>query len=102
MTTTDQVTLALTGELPFILIVSGCLGLLFSFLLLHLYRRAVRRGMARTAGESTTFAAPSAAPAEPPPPAPLAINYANVGKRDPVVLDSGALYRRARTAPWRA
>jgi hypothetical protein len=103
MTTTDPVTLTLTGEIPFILIASGCVGLLSSFVLLQLYRRAVRRGMARTSGNLATSQATGAARMGPPaPPTPLAIAYAGTGGRDPAVVDSSGLYSRARTAPWRS
>ncbi|HEY3165765.1 MAG TPA: hypothetical protein VGK57_00955, partial [Candidatus Binatia bacterium] len=43
----DALTLALTGQLSFILIVSTVLALVASFLLLHLYRRAVIKSMRR-------------------------------------------------------
>src|SRR5436305_10464724 len=100
MTPTDEPTLVLTVEIPFIRITSGCLGLLVSFILLQFYRRAVRRGMARTAGNPATFEAIDAARAEPP--APLAITYAGGGGKDPAVVDGSGLYSRARTAPWRS
>jgi len=41
LTTTDPTTLALTGQLPFILSVGAILALPLSFLLINLYRRAV-------------------------------------------------------------
>ena len=101
MTTTDPTTLALTGQLPFILVVSGIVGLLLSFLLLRLYRRALLRGMNRRGPASATSAV-AVTPAEPAPPGtPLAMTYADAGreKEAPVV---GDLYRRIRSAPWRA
>jgi len=103
MTSTDQVTIALTGEIPFILITSGCLGLLASFALLHRYRQAVRRGMARTTGDPGISQAPETAetePSAPPTPlAPLSISYCSGGNA-PAIRGSGDLYRRARTGPW--
>lgn len=104
MSTTDPVIVALTGELPFILIFSGCLGLLISFLLLRLYRRAVQRGMARRTGVPATGEAVDAARVKSaPPPAPLAITYADTGRKKSA-MDRGDfnLYRRALTGPWRA
>jgi hypothetical protein len=104
MSATDPIIVALTGELPFILIVSGCLGLLVSFLLLRLYRRAVQRGMARRTGAPATGEPADATRVKPaPPPAPLAITYADTG-RTTSAMDGGDLnlYRRALTGPWRA
>jgi hypothetical protein len=78
--TDDRVTVALTGTLPFILIVSGFLGFALSVPLLQLYRRAVKRGMCRTTAPTAAVAisratrsAPFVPP--PPPPAPLVITY---------------------------
>ena len=103
MTITDPITVALTGELSFILIVSGCLGLLISFLLLWLYRRAVQRGMARRTGTPATPEASGAARmTSAPPSAPLAITYADTGRKKSAVNGDLDLYRRALTGPWRA
>lgn len=48
--TTDPVTLALTGALPFLVLAAAAIALPASLALLALYRRAVLRGMAATAG----------------------------------------------------
>ena len=73
-------TVALTGVLPFVVLVAALLSLPVCLLLLRLYRRAVLAGMNATAGEgwpageewSAHEAAPlGAVPA--PPPAPLRI-----------------------------
>jgi hypothetical protein len=93
MTTTDEVTLELTGLAALILIASGGLGLLISFLLLRLYRRAIQRGMARTAGKPVTPEDPDAARAEPlSPPPPLALTWVNTGRKEFAVVDRGDLY----------
>lgn len=103
MTTTDAITVALTGELPFILIVSGSLGLLISFLLLRLYCRAVERGMARRTGAPPTRDADAARMKSAPPSAPLVITYADTGRKRSAMdgADRG-LCRRALIGPWRA
>jgi hypothetical protein len=104
--TDDRVTVALTGTLPFILIVSGFLGFALSVPLLQLYRRAVKRGMCRTTAPTAAVAisratrsAPFVPP--PPPPAPLVITYVDPARTNHAA-DGGNLYRRARTAPWQA
>ena len=50
MEETDPVTRALTGQLPFVLILGALLALPLSLLLLSLYRRAVLRGMRASGG----------------------------------------------------
>jgi phosphate/sulfate permease len=51
----DSVTVALTGQLFFILVISAVLALIASYLLLRLYRRAVIKSMRRV-GRSETRA----------------------------------------------
>jgi hypothetical protein len=51
--------LALTGQLPFILLVATILALPISFGLLRLYRRAVVRSMRATGGDETAKAGPA-------------------------------------------
>jgi hypothetical protein len=95
-------TVILTGEVPNILIMSGCLGLLLSFLLLRLYRRAMKRGMARrTEVPVVTEAADIVRVTPVPPSAPLAITYADLGGERSAV-GGGDLYRRARIGPLQA
>ncbi|MET0008834.1 MAG: hypothetical protein ABW109_13335 [Candidatus Thiodiazotropha sp. 6PLUC4] len=48
-----DLTTALTGALPFIILVSAVLTMIFSFLLLWLYRRAVIRSMGASGGSNT-------------------------------------------------
>ena len=50
MRQSDPVTVALTGQLFFILVVSAILALMASYLLLRLYRRAVIKSMRRVGG----------------------------------------------------
>lgn len=99
---TMNMTFILTGEAPLILTMSGCLGLLLSFPLLRLYRRAMKRGMARhTEVPAVTEAADIVRVTPVPPSAPLAIAYADLGGERSVV-GGGDLYRRARIGPWQA
>ena len=51
MNQTDPLTLALTGQMPFILIAAAILALPVSFILLWLYRRAVIKSMLRSSAE---------------------------------------------------
>lgn len=82
---TDPVTLALTGALPFILIVGALLALAGAVVLLALYRRAVVRGMAVAAG-----APPRPAPAPPgvstPPDRPLRFTLLGAAPGQPAPL----------------
>ncbi len=99
--TLDSLTLALTGQLPFILITAGILAFPLSLLLLRLYRRAVLRSMALQAGAPHPAGiAPELATAQPPAP----LKTLSLPEADPTPLSPGAqaLYRRAVDAPWRA
>uniref|UniRef100_A0A831U2S5 Uncharacterized protein n=1 Tax=Geobacter metallireducens TaxID=28232 RepID=A0A831U2S5_GEOME len=104
MTTTDPATLALTGQLPFILSVGAILALPLSYLLLRLYRKALLRGMNRRGespgGKRSPAPDERAGPAVPPP-GELRLNVLDAalngfGER------AGPLLRRARSSPWRA
>lgn len=100
MATTDPVTLALTGQLPFVLLLSVVLALPVSYALLQLYRRKVLAGMR---GESAPSAEPSQAPI------PLDSHPSiGAGELTLKVLDASApdagtaqpSYARAMSAPW--
>ena len=105
MATTDPTTLALTGQLPFILSLGAILALPLSFLLLCLYRRAVLKGMNRRSERPTGLRKVEAAV------------RAEQGERASGdfrlgIVDAAAeqaaghagktLYRRACSNPWRA
>ena len=90
-------TVALTGELPLVVVISGIVGFVASALLLLWYRGAVRRRMRQGTWEPAVTA-PSSVP---PPRAPLEIRYAE-GAPDDVAPAGRALYLGARRAPWRA
>jgi hypothetical protein len=58
----DPTTLALTGQLPLILLVAAALALPISLALLRLYKRAVLRSMRARARVTTVANAPPSAP----------------------------------------
>lgn len=96
---TDAVTRALTGMLPFIVLAAALLSLPVCFGLLHLYRRAVLAGMNRLAGVAVAPAVPAVRGAPP-----MALRVLRLHARtpaEPAGVDAAAL-RRARRGPWRA
>lgn len=105
MTTTDPTTLALTGQLPFILSTGAILALPISFLLLRLYRRAVLKRMnlrsEKPAGTSQTGAAGQTEP-EGKPGGELKLNIVNTAAEQGAGRAGESLYSRACSSPWRA
>ncbi|RNC67178.1 MAG: hypothetical protein ED859_15865 [Desulfuromonadales bacterium] len=105
MTTTDPTTLALTGQLPFILSVGAILALPLSYLLLRLYRRAVLRGMSRRGehpgDERNATRADRAGPLEHPE-RELRLKILDASPSAVTGGAAGALLSRARSSPWRA
>ena len=105
MTTTDPTTLALTGQLPFILALGAILALPLSFLLLRLYRRAVLKRMnqrsERSPGSRKTEAAGQAEPVEKAS-GNLQLNIVDAAAEQGAEHVGGMLYRRACSTPWRA
>src|SRR5918995_3525849 len=97
----DALTVALTGQLSFILIVSAVLALIFSYLLLRLYRRAVIKSMRRRSRseilEPKGFLPPE--PEHKPHDAPLNFNLVT---RDTVRANREAetLFRSANRRQW--
>jgi hypothetical protein len=97
----DPLTVAFTGQLTFILIVSAVLALVASYLLLRLYRRAVIKSMQRRR-QSDILEPKGFLPPEPeykPLDAPLSFSFvtrdtANANKR------AAALYRNATRRRW--
>src|SRR5918996_5577909 len=91
----DALTVALTGQLSFILIVSAVLALIFSYLLLRLYRRAVIKSMRRRS-RSEILEPKGYLPPEPehkPNDAPLNFNFVTCDAAR-TNLDARGLYRR--------
>jgi len=104
MTATDPTTLALTGQLPFILSAGAILALPLSFLLLYLYRRAVLKRMnrrsERAAGPQKVAAAPEAGQRDTGGELSMKI-FEAAGKQD-LLHPEGTLYRKACSSPRRA
>jgi hypothetical protein len=99
MSTVDPTTAALTGMLPFLLVVAAVLSLPVCFGLLHLYRRAVLSGMNTPAGVAP--GPPPSAALPRPPGVPLRLMRLDGGHAaDVATLDAAAL-ARARRGPWR-
>jgi hypothetical protein len=97
----DALTVALTGQLTFILIVSAVLALAASFLLLFFYRRAVIKSMRRRSRseilEPKGFVPPE--PEHKPNEAPLNFNFVTCDAAQ-TNLDARRLYRRAYRRRW--
>ena len=93
-------TVALTGMLPFLVLVAAVLSLPVCFILLRLYRRSVLAGMNALSGA----AAPTPAPEAPrqPPAAPL--KFESVERSQPAIatLADAAVLREAALGPWRS
>ena len=99
----DSVTVALTGQLFFILVVSAVLALIASYLLLRLYRRAVIKSMRRV-GRSEILEPKGYLPPEPehkPHDAPLNFNFI-VRRALKANREAISLYRRAIRRRWLA
>ena len=105
MTTTDPTTLALTGQLPFILIMGAILALPLSYWLLHLYRRAVLKRMnqrsEKPAGSRKTEAVAGAEQGESAR-GDLRLSIVNAAAEQGTEHAGGMLYRSACSKPWRA
>jgi len=105
MTTTDPTTLALTGQLPFILSMGATLALPLSFLLLHLYRRTVLKRMnlrsEKPHGSPNTEAALRTEPGERASDN-LTLNIVDAAAEQAAGQAGESLYRRACSTPWRA
>ena len=99
----DALTVALTGQLPFILVIAALLAFVASVLMLRLYRRSVIKSMRRR-GRSDMLDAKGYLPPEPEHnfnEAPLSFNF--VARRQmPVRADADKLYHRARRRRWLA
>src|SRR5713101_610064 len=102
--TTDSLTLALTGALPFILILAAILTLVVSLGLLWLYRRAVLRSMqARAKAEEMSKSAMFALPESSSQPVRKRPNFTALDSSSPPLPESAAkaLYTHVRKAPLR-
>ena len=97
----DAFTVALTGQLPFILVSAAVLAFVASFLILRLYRRSVIKSMRRR-GRSDLLDAKGYLPSEPehsPNEAPLSFHF--VARRQiPARAEADKLYHRSRRRRW--
>ena len=97
----DALTVALTGQLPFILVIAAVLAFVASFLILRLYRRSVIKSMRRRA-TSELLQTKGYLPPEPEQrsnDAPLSLYFVD---REPFQAnpDTAQLYRSARRRRW--
>ena len=100
----DPVTLALTGALPFILILAPALALPVSIGLLKLYRRAVLKSMLARANPRMTGAGPPEASAPSDQPVRGRLGFAILDRASSITAGpvAKALYSTVLRAPWRA
>lgn len=97
----DALTVALTGQLPFVIVIAAILALIVSFFLLHLYRRRVIQSMRRRSTsellETKGYLPPD--PGHKPNDASLSFNFVDrivTGSRS----DAEKLFRSARRRRW--
>ena len=100
----DPVTVALTGQLPFILLLAAALALPVSVVLLKLYRRAVLRFMRIfTDPSGTKSASPEASiPPDPPLQRPLTLSVLDHTSSITAGPGAEALYSGVLCVPWQA
>ncbi len=91
-------TTALTGELPFVVLIAAVLALPLSFLLLWVYRRAVLRSMRARSGPSVTGPVEATAPQA----SSLGFSFLEASGPLPVVPQIERLWRKAKHGPWQA
>jgi hypothetical protein len=94
----DPLTTTLTGQLPFILLLSVALAFPASWALVKLYRRAVVRSMSRSAGASVAAESLLASTGSLPPT--LEISVVERASSIPAAPEAEALHLRALQAPW--
>jgi hypothetical protein len=94
----DPLTTTLTGQLPFILLLSVALAFPASWALVKLYRRAVVRSMSRSAGASVAAESLLASSGSLPPT--LEISVVERASSIPAAPEAEALHLRALQAPW--
>jgi hypothetical protein len=99
----DAFTVALTGQLPFILVIAAVLAFVASFLILRFYRRSVIKSMRRR-GKSDLLDTKGYLPPEPerkPNDAPLSFNF--VARRQiPARVEADKFYHHAQRRRWLA
>ena len=100
----DPVTIALTGQLAFVLITSALLAFLLSLACLAVYKRAVIRAMRRRASGSDVHPTqgPTTDSAGVPGQGPLSINISTRSLNALGASASSSLFNQARRRPWEA
>ena len=100
----DPVTIALTGQLAFVLITSALLALLLSLACLAVYKRAVIRAMRRRASGSDVHPTqgPTTDSAGVPGQGPLSINISTRSLNALGASATSSLFNQARRRPWEA
>jgi hypothetical protein len=93
-------TVALTGLLPFVVLLAALLAFPLCFLLLKLYRGSVRKGMRSMGGGQQASRAPAASPRAPASQLRILAAGADSTSDGPEVRTPA--YRRAVSGPWRA
>ncbi len=92
-------TVALTGVLPFVMLMAAALSLPLCFFLLWLYRRSVVKGMDASAGAQVVQPARVLQPTAPA--AALSIRELSEAASGGDAVSGGAILRRAANGPWR-
>jgi hypothetical protein len=92
-------TVALTGVLPFVVLMAAALSLPLCFFLLWLYRRSVVKGMDASAGGQVVQPARVLQPTGPA--AALSIRELSEAASEGGAVSGGAILRRAANGPWR-
>ena len=98
--THDPITLALTGQLPFIVLVAAVLALPLSFFLLWLYRRAVLRSMRGRSGAVIPSA--SGPSISSPPSSGIELSFDAGSGTSALAPGAEIVLRQARRRPWQA
>ena len=98
--TPDPITLALTGQLPFVVLVAAILALPISLFLLWLYRRAVLRSMRGRSG--TAVPSTPSAQTSSPPTSDIGLSFDAASADLPLGPYAEALFRQASRGPWQA
>ena len=93
-------TVALTGLLPFVVLMASALAFPVSFLLLAMYRRAVRKRMASLGGNPSRPSVATVTPGEPVPPP--RIEVVDPGSSEREVDAPMPAFGRAAYGPWHA
>ena len=97
----DAFTVALTGQLPFILVSAAVLAFVASFLILRLYRRSVIKSMRRRGTSDILDAKGYLPPGPEPKPNDTRLNFNFVARRQiPARAGAVKLYRHVRRRRW--